>query len=416
MAYEEWRPIRLGDFVGLQRGYDLTASDRRSGSVPVIGSAGISGYHDEARCKGPGVTIGRSGVGSIGVLTYTVQDFWPHNTTLFVTDFHGNDPRFAYYLLGTLGLRRHDSGSAQSSLNRNNIYSIKFNAPFPSEQRAISRVLGALDDKIDLNRRMNETLEAIAKAIFQSWFVDFDPVRAKMEGRPPHGMGAETAGLFSDSFEVSSLGQIPSGWGARGIGDFNEGLYDGLHATPPEAGEGPVFLGIGNLLHNRIDLSQIRHISEDDWPRWTRRVIPRQGDIVFTYEATLGLFAMIPGWLRCCLGRRLALIRPKPNDEITHFLYHTFTSKPFQEFLASRTVPGATVDRISLLEFPSYPVLLPPANLIKVFEGMVRPLWEKLHSNLQEKESLSDLRDALLPKLLSGEIRVKDAETLMESV
>jgi type I restriction enzyme S subunit len=301
------------------------------------------------------------------------------------------------------------------NLNTEIMAAVPFALPPMREQRAIARTLSLLDDKIDLNRRMNETLEAIARTLFRSWFADFDPVRARQEGRQPPGLDAATDALFPDSFEDSPLGPIPRGWTVRKIGEITEGLYDGPHATPPEAEDGPVFLGIGNLLQNRIDLSEIRHISEADWPRWTRRVTPREGDIVFTYEATLGLFAMIPGWLRCCLGRRLALIRPKADARDTHFLYHTFTSRPFQEFLLSRTVAGATVDRISLLEFPSYPVLLPRPSLIKRFEGVARPLWDKINANLQQNESLIAVRDALLPKLLSGELRVNEADRLAAS-
>lgn len=211
MAISGWRIQKLGDFVSLQRGYDLPESERRSGSIPVIGSFGVTGCHDVSMATGPGVTVGRSGA-SFGVVTYVSADYWPHNAALYVTDFHGNDPRFAYYFLKTLDFKAYNSGSAQPSLNRNYIYPIPIEVPHLSEQRAIAYILGTLDDKIELNRKMNETLEAIARALFKSWFVDFDPVRAKAEGRQPAGMEAETAALFPDSFEDSVLGEVPKGW------------------------------------------------------------------------------------------------------------------------------------------------------------------------------------------------------------
>lgn len=124
MAGKEWQTTTLGSFVTLQRGHDLPEAERRAGTVPVMGSAGITGYHDTAKANGPGVTIGRSGVGSMGVVSYSPLDYWPHNTTLYVTDFRGNDERFTYYFLKSLNLRRYDSGSAQSSLNRNYLYPI----------------------------------------------------------------------------------------------------------------------------------------------------------------------------------------------------------------------------------------------------------------------------------------------------
>jgi type I restriction enzyme, S subunit len=207
----EWRNMTLGDFVALQRGHDLTESQRRVGSVPVMGSAGQNGYHDTVLAKGPGIVIGRSGA-SFGQVHYAPIDFWPHNTALYVTDFKGNDERFAFYFLKAIDFDRYNSGSAQASLNRNFIYPIPVCVPPLAEQKAIAAVLGALDDKIELNRRMNATLEAIARALFQSWFVDFDPVRAKLDGRQPTGLDPATAALFPNEFEDSELGPIPKGW------------------------------------------------------------------------------------------------------------------------------------------------------------------------------------------------------------
>jgi type I restriction enzyme S subunit len=181
MADDGWHEIKLGEFVSLQRGHDLPESQRKQGRVPVLGSFGVTGHHDTAIVKGPGVTVGRSGA-SFGVVSYTAMGYWPLNTVLYVTDFHGNDERFAYYFLRSIDFTRFNSGSAQPSLNRNYIHPIPVVVPPVPEQRAIAHILGTLDDKIELNRRMNETLEAMARAVFKSWFLDFDPVRAKTCG------------------------------------------------------------------------------------------------------------------------------------------------------------------------------------------------------------------------------------------
>src|SRR2546426_7728959 len=166
----EWQEMTLGDFVSLQRGHDLTEGERKPGHVPVMGSAGMNGFHDTALAKGPRVVVGRSGA-SFGQVHYCTADFWPHNTALYVTNFRGNDTRFTYYFLKSIDFSRYNSGSAQASLNRNYIYPIPVRVPEPREQRAIASVLGTLDDKIELNRRMNETLEALAQSLFKSWFV-----------------------------------------------------------------------------------------------------------------------------------------------------------------------------------------------------------------------------------------------------
>src|ERR1035441_8085966 len=139
----EWRDTTLGEFVALQRGHDLTEPQRRIGNVPVMGSAGQNGFHDTALAKGPGIVIGRSGA-SFGQVHFSPVDFWPHNSSLYVTDFKGNDPRFVFYLLKALDFDRYNSGSAQPSLNRNFIYPIPVRVPPITEQKAIAAVLGSL--------------------------------------------------------------------------------------------------------------------------------------------------------------------------------------------------------------------------------------------------------------------------------
>ncbi|MDO8778349.1 MAG: restriction endonuclease subunit S [Burkholderiaceae bacterium] len=281
-------------------------------------------------------------------------------------------------------------------------------------QREVVGVLRALDDRIALLRETNATLEAIAQALFKSWFVDFDPVRARMEGRAPEGMDEATAALFPDRFEESELGLVPRGWRVDAVGTVVEGIYDGPHATPSEAEQGPIFLGIKNLTGIGLNLGEVRHIHEDDWAQWTRRVTPRQGDIVFSYEATLAFFALIPPETRCCLGRRLALIRPKQIGGAGHFWFHQFIAAPFQRLLEKHTIQGATVNRIALKEFPSYSVLNPFDALKAIFDERVAPLWAKIHENQAQAQTLVTLRDTLLPRLISGQLRLPEAEALLE--
>lgn len=281
-------------------------------------------------------------------------------------------------------------------------------------QKGIVGVLGALDDRIALLRETNATLEAIAQALFKSWFVDFDPVHAKQQGRAPEGLDEATAALFPDRFEESGLGLMPSGWRASPIGQMVEGIYDGPHATPPEAESGPIFLGIKNLTGTNLNLDEIRHIHEDQWAQWTRRVTPSAGDIVFSYEATLGFFALIPPNTPCCLGRRLALIRPFANGGCGHFWFHQFVAPPFQRLLTKHTIQGATVNRIALKQFPSYPVLVPSDGLRSSFDQAVAPLWESIHANQQQAQTLAALRDTLLPRLISGQLRLPEAEAVLE--
>ena len=174
-----------------------------------------------------------------------------------------------------------------------------------------------------------------------------------------------------------------------------------------------MFLGIKNLTGTALDLSEIRHIAEADFVQWTKRATPRSGDIVFSYEATLGFFALIPPGLRCCLGRRLALIRPHAERSDGHFWFHQFIAAPFQRLLAQHTIQGATVNRIALKHFPSYSVLCPPAGLRTAFDACVAPLWSRIHANQAQAQTLTAVRDNLLPRLISGQLRLPEAEALL---
>lgn len=312
-------------------------------------------------------------------------------------------------------ISRHAVGATMPNLNTQILSALPVLLPSLQEQKAIAHILGTLDDKIELNRKTNETLEAMAKALFKSWFVDFDPVRAKAEGRPT-GLPAEISDLFPDSFEDSELGEIPSGWKVGTIASSVGEVFDGPHATPKEANEGNIFLGIKNMTGSSLDLSDVKLIGFDDWSQWTRRVEPRADDIVFTYEAALGLFAVIPDGLKCCLGRRMALIRSKVWNGTPYFWFHQFIAKPFQKVIEKRSIHGATVNRTPLTEFPGYPILEAPESLRLAFEQAASALWARIHTEAKQAASLASLRDALLPKLISGEIRIPDAEKMLKEV
>ncbi len=324
------------------------------------------------------------------------------------------DVSFLYYLFRTPAQLRYIFNSAiQTGVPHTNLGILKatpIDLPPLFIQKNIAAIVGALDDRIALLRETNATLEAIAQALFKSWFVDFDPVRAKSQGLAPAGMDEATAALFPDGFEASAHGLLPHGWQFVAVGDVVEGIYDGPHATPPESDDGPVFLGIKNLTGSGLDLSDVRHIAESDFAQWTRRVSPRAGDIVFSYEATLGFFALVPPRLRCCLGRRLALVRPKANAGDGHFLFHQFIAAPFQRLLERHTIQGATVNRIALKHFPSYPVMDPPPEVKTAFDATVAPIWARIHANQAQAQSLVGLRDTLLPRLISGQLRLPQAQ------
>ncbi|MHC1753903.1 MAG: restriction endonuclease subunit S [Methanosarcina sp.] len=152
-----------------------------------------------------------------------------------------------------------------------------------------------------------------------------------------------------------------SQWKTVPIKEVYVGLFDGPHATPKVSESGPIFLGIKNVGENgQLDFSDIRHISEEEYPRWTKRIEPKYGDIVFSYEATLNLYAIIPKGFRGCLGRRMALIRPDESKICGRFLFHYFFGKEWRNVIAQNTLIGSTVDRIPIAKFPNFPITIPP--------------------------------------------------------
>ncbi|WP_394551022.1 restriction endonuclease subunit S [Pantoea sp. SGAir0183] len=240
----EWINITLGDFLNLKRGYDLPKAKRKDGDVPIISSSGYSGVHDISMAKGPGVVTGR--YGTIGEVFYIPKDFWPLNTTLYVEDFKGNSPLFSYYLLQTIDFHAYSDKAAVPGINRNHVHMANVRVPNTIvAQEKIASILKSLEDKITSNKKINQTLEQMAQALFKSWFVDFEPVKAKMAVLEAGGSQEDatlaamaaisgkgtdalavfereqpeqyaelkaTAELFPSEMQDSELGEIPEGW------------------------------------------------------------------------------------------------------------------------------------------------------------------------------------------------------------
>ncbi len=270
-------------------------------------------------------------------------------------------------------------------------------------QRAIAHILGTLDDKIELNRRMNETLEAMARALFKSWFVDFDPVRAKAEGRDP-GLPQPLADLFPDSFEDSELGEIPKGWECSTVGKHFKLT---MGQSPPgstynETGDGlPFFQG-------RTDFG-FRFPSRRIFCTAPTRLADA-GDTLVSVRAPVGdvNIAIEP----CAVGRGVAAVRHLSGS--CSFTYHAMHNlgEHFNKFEAEGTVFGS----INKADFGRLPFVAPPPAVLASFEQLVSSIDAQVESNERESRTLAALRDTLLPKLISGEVRLKTSEQIVAEV
>ena len=180
------------------------------------------------------------------------------------------------------------------------------------------------------------------------------------------------------------------------IKELYEGLYDGPHATPKPSDNGPVFLGIKNVTEDgRFDLSDIRHIAEEDFPAWTRRVEPQAGDLVFTYEATLNRYAIVPKGFRGCLGRRMALIRPDTTKVDTRFLFYYFFTREWRAVITNNLLAGSTVDRIPLTKFPEFPVQVPPLPVQQRISSILSAYDELIENNQRRIKILEEMARSL---------------------
>ena len=348
-----WKWVKLGEVVTLQRGYDLPKSKMKKGNIPVVGSNGIIGYHNKATTKAPGITIGRSG--NIGNAYLHKSDFWAHNTTLYVKDFKGNDVIFLFYLFKNIDFNQLNAGSAVPTLNRNHIYPIEVKIPIRIEdQKAIAEVLSSIDDKIDLLHRQNKTLEEMAMTLFRQWFIE--PTK---DGLP-------------EGWEEVSLGEIIEISSGKSIekGKLKEkGLYPVLGAN----GE------IGRT---------------DNWLY--------DGELIYTGRVgTLGNVFIVFRNEKVWLTDNTLVIKPKKN-EYFYFVYFTLKNAKLDEYNSGSTQPLIRQSDIKKIE-----IFLPKINFLKDFEVISRNLFTKIQFDTSQIQTLDKLRDTLLPKLMSRELRVK---------
>lgn len=352
------------------------------------------------------VTIAAN-IAETALLTYPAC--FPDSVVGFIPDNVKCNVHFIEYMFRHLRqvIQHEATGSVQDNINLATLERLRFSLPPRDEQDAIAHILGTLDDKIELNRRMNETLEGMARAIFKSWFVDFDPVRAKAEGRQPTGMDPATTALFPDSFEDSPLGKIPKGWKAGTILDHATLMSGGTPKTDRAD------YWNGNIpWASAKDVSQCgqtflidteRTISDKGLEESATQIVPAFCTVIVARGATTGRMVMF--------GRDVAMNQ-------TCYALASSRKTPLALYCQLRssvnslvqTAHGSVFDTITTSTFASSTIILPPQSILSAFERMASPLFQRVLSSSIESMSLTSIRDALLPKLLSGEIRVPDAD------
>ncbi|HHF4996530.1 TPA: restriction endonuclease subunit S [Haemophilus influenzae] len=425
--------IPLNEFITLQRGFDLPSNKRISGSVPVVASTGIAGYHNEIKVKAPGVVIGRSG--SIGGGQYIEKDFFPLNTTLYVKDFKGHYPRFIYYLLKSIDFTSFNVGTGVPTLNRNHLSSILISDLGIDKEKEIANILGNLDQKIQPNTQINQTLEQIVQALFKSWFIDFDPVRAKVQalsdglsleqaelaamqaisGKTPEELTAlsqtqpdryaelaETAKAFPcEMVEVDGV-EVPKGWEMKALSDLGQIICG---KTPSKSnkeyyGNEVPFIKIPDM-HNQAFITQTTdNLSLSGANSQSKKYIPPKS-ICVSCIATVGLVSMTskPSHTNQQINSII------PNDEQTsEFLYLSLKQSSMTKYLKDLASGGSATLNLNTSTFSKIEIITPSKEIIDIFQNKVVSIFEKILSNSIENKKLSEIRDLLLLRLLNGEI------------
>ncbi|MFN6180446.1 MAG: restriction endonuclease subunit S [Dolichospermum sp.] len=396
-----WKDLYWGDLITLEYGKPCPNYADNIGEYPVFGTNGKIGQSKKALCNHPSVIIGRKG--AYRGVHYSDKPFWVIDTAFYLEPKVDIDLKWAYYNLLTQDINGMDSGSAIPSTSRQDFYFLSVKLPPLSEQKAIAHILSSFDDKIELNRQMNETLEAMARAIFKSWFVDFDPVSAKRSGRQPAGMDTATADLFPDEFEESSLGLIPKGWRVGTI----ETECKLIMGQSPKS-EFYNTTGDGLPFHQGVTNFGVRFPTHKTFCSVSER-IANKGDILFSVRAPVGRINIADKKL--IIGRGLAAIKHN-QDHQSFLLYHLVHTFKKEDSIGTGTI-FASVTRKELQEVK---LIAPKDLIVKVFDAKIQIIDKMIAENEQQSYTLATLRDTLLPKLMSGEIRVKEAEKIMEKL
>jgi type I restriction enzyme S subunit len=381
-----WETLPLGDVLTFQRGFDITKAEQRDGPYWVISSSGPKSKNENFKVAGPGVVIGRKG--SLGTVFFSQENYWPHDTTLWVKDFHGNDPKFAYYCLQTMGLERLDAGSSNPSLNRNHIHTIPVLWPILIIQRRIAGILSAYDDLIENSQRRIKILEEMARRVYREWFVHF---------RFP--------GHEDCTFVESPLGVIPEGWEVKNLANVAEVNRAQINArTAPEELH---YIDISSVSPGHID--SMTTYAFADAPGRARRIV-QHGDVVWScVRPNRRSYAQVMYPEANTIASTGFAVLSATKVPFT-FLYFATTTDDFVAFLTNNAT-GAAYPAVTAATFEKAELLIPSAVLLKNFGDETIPITEQIHTLQRQIKNLRHTRDLLLPRLLSGQI---DVEALPE--
>ncbi len=407
----EWGYAKLGELtVNLDtRRKPVKEADRKPGPYPYYGASGIVDYVDGFLFDGDHLLIAEDGENlrtrQTPVAFMANGKFWVNNHAHVVVGNERASTRYLQYALLGSDISSYLTGAVMPKLTQGNLNRIEVPCPSREIQEQIVSVLGGLDDRITLLRETNTTLEAIAQALFKSWFVDFDPVRAKMAGRTPDGMDEATAALFPDSFEESELGLVPKGWRVCAFTETVNVIGGGTPKTSVSEywdGSIPWFSVVDAPVTTDVfAIDTQKHITEAGIANSSTKLLPA-GTTIISARGTVGKLAM--AGCEMAMNQSCYGLRGKAGDD--YFTY--FSTFRLVETLKQRT-HGSVFDTITRDTLAGVIVTYPEQRIIKAFESLLAPVMRRIRTNLQQAQTLATLRDTLLPRLISGQLRLPEA-------
>ncbi|MGL3691686.1 MULTISPECIES: restriction endonuclease subunit S [Acinetobacter] len=422
-----WFKTTVGEYSPFVYGKAIKKDDQRTMGIPVYGSNGIYTYSDSALVQQHAVIIGRKG--SVGKVHLSAEKCWISDTAFYVIKDSLDESYFVYYLLSSLGLENMNTDAAVPGLNRDNAHRLEIKIPNSIEKRInLVEPLIKLDQKIHLNNQINQTLESIAQAIFKSWFIDFDPVRAKiaakLEGKNPElaamcaisgkseaeleQMAKEdfaelqaTAALFPDELVESELGEVPKGWDAITLGNFLE-IKRGGSPRPIQNFMAPTGYPWVKIADATADPSPFLFKTKEFIIKEGLRktVYLKKGSLILTNSATPGLPKFLE--LDACIHDGW-LYFPQKKHFSDNYLYFLFLKLRTQLVAQGN---GSVFTNLKTDILRNQVVLVPTKEVIEKFDFQVGKILEMMKTQCIQSSNLSDLRDTLLPKLLSGKVSV----------
>lgn len=414
----EWRSYALGDLAKFKYGKFLAKSELDDSGFDVFSGYGVVGYLPTYQFLEPQLLIVCRGEGGTGDVKMSPPKCSITNLSIVISPFEEKvTKKFLYWSLKACDTHRLRTGSAQAQIVIGSLEKQRLVIPTDrAEQDYLAGILSALDDRITLLRETNATLEAIAQALFKSWFVDFDPVHAKQQGRAPEGMDEATAALFPDSFEESELGLVPKGWKARMMSDVST---VGIGKTPPrkephwfsEDSKDVRWVSIrdmGSIGTYAAETSEF--LTKEAVERFNVRKVP-DNTVLMSFKMTIGRVAITEGEMTT--NEAIAHFKLAEEAEVTaEYIYLHVKQFDFSTLSSTSSI----ADAVNSKTVREIPILVPSPEILAVFQNQADSLFKKLKNTQQQAQTLATLRDTLLPRLISGQLRLPEAEAPIEEI